>query len=285
MLFAARFFGVLALLTSLSGANGDSPSSERLSEVVIEAFRAVHDGWSSDEVLLDDELNAAFIQLCRQQLPDAAEVDLNWTLLNLRKAGRLQTTTARTRRLSHDQYLHAAEIAARLLYDKHRENMDRALCDPQLRMEFDQIARQIAPDVSPYALRKAALALRKMRQLRPELVARVADWRREIGAWSADEILAQPECLTVGPGVYLIRDRSGYLYIGESSNVRKRILQHLTASDRSTLMNYLERQGVEQVTIEVHAFDPDSAARLIEMRRAYESELIRSRRPRFNIAP
>jgi hypothetical protein len=50
-------------------------------------------------------------------------------------------------------------------------------------------------------------------------------------------------------------------------------------------MDYLKRQGVEQVTIEVHAFDPDSAARLIEMRRAYESELIRSRRPRFNIAP
>jgi predicted GIY-YIG superfamily endonuclease len=285
MSFTASLVSLLILLTYLSDANGDSPSDERLSEVVIEAFRAVHEGWSSDEVLLDDDLNAAFVHRCRQQLPDAAEVDLNWTLLNVRKAGRLQTPTSRTNRLSHDDYVHAAEIAARLLYDKHRENMDRALCHPQLRKEFDQIARQIAPEVSAYALRKAALALRKMRQLRPELVARVADWRREIGAWSAEEILAQPECLTAGPGIYLIRDRSGYLYIGESSNVRKRILQHLTTSDHSTLMDYLKRQGVEQVTIEVHAFDPDSAARLIEMRRAYESELIRSRRPRFNIAP
>ncbi len=254
-------------------------------EVVLEAFRAVHDGWSSDEVLLDEDLNAAFIHYCRQRLPEAAEVDLNWTLLNLRKAGRLQTPATRTRRLSHEPYLHAAEIAARLLYDQRRQNMDRALCDPELRAEFDQAARQIAPDVPVYALRKAAFALRKTRRLRPELVARVADWNREIAAWPAEEILDRPEPIPSGPGVYLLRDHSGYLYIGESSNVRRRIMQHLQASDRSTLLDYLKRQGIEQVMVEVHSFDPQSAARRTEMRRAYESELIHSRRPRFNLSP
>ena len=254
-------------------------------EVVLEAFRAVHDGWSSDEVLLDDDLNAAFIHYCRQRLPEAAEVDLNWTLLNLRKAGRLQTPATRTRRLSHEPYLHAAEIAARLLYDQSRQNLDRALCDPELRAEFDQAARQIAPDVPVYALRKAAFALRKTRRLRPELVARVADWNREIAAWPAEEILDRPDPIPSGPGVYLLRDHSGYLYIGESSNVRRRIMQHLQASDRSTLLDYLKRQGIEQVMVEVHSFDPQSAARRTEMRRAYESELIHSRRPRFNLSP
>ena len=262
-----------------------SRGAEPQDAVVIEAFRAVHQGWSSDEVLLDDDLNTAFIRHCRERLPDAAEVDLNWQLLNLRKAGRLQTPATRTKRLSHDAYLHAAEIAARLVYDKHRQSIDRALCDPGLRTEFDEAAQQIAPEVSAYALRKAAFALRKTRRLRPELVTRVAEWGREINAWPADEILRGPEHLPAGPGVYLLRDRSGYLYIGESLNVRKRVLQHLDASDRQALMNYLQGQGVEQLTVEVHSFDPQSAARSIEMRRAYESELIRSRRPRFNISP
>jgi predicted GIY-YIG superfamily endonuclease len=283
MRLTALFLCALTIPTPCCCGAGDA--AQALDQVVVEAFRAVHDGWSSDEVLLDDELNAAFIQACRQRLPEAAEVDLNWTLLNLRKAGRLQTPTTRTRRLSHDPYLHAAEIAARLLYDKHRESLDRALCDPRLREEFDRSARQIAPEVPAYALRKAAFALRKTRQLRPELVARVADWKREIGVWPADEILADPGQITSGPGVYLLRDGSGYLYIGESSNVRRRILQHLTASDRPTLLDYLKRQGVQQVTVEIHAFDPESAARLTEMRRAYESELIHSRRPLWNLAP
>jgi hypothetical protein len=37
--------------------------------------------------------------------------------------------------------------------------------------------------------------------------------------------------------------------------------------------------------VELHAFDPDSKARSLTVRRAYESELIRSRKPRLNIAP
>ncbi|MCL4207852.1 MAG: nucleotide excision repair endonuclease [Pirellulaceae bacterium] len=285
MRFSPTLVLVLALLTSRLVRPEASQGAETLDAVVIEAFRAVHDGWSADEVLLDDDLNAAFIRHCRERLPDASAVDSNWRLLNLRKAGRLQISATRTKRLSHDAYLHAAEIAARFVYDKHRQSIDRALCDPALRTEFDQSARQIAPEVSAYALRKAAFALRKTRRLRPELVTRVAEWGREINTWTADEILRSPEHLPAVPGVYLLRDQSGYLYIGEASNLRKRILQHLDASDRQALMNYLQAQRVEQLTVEVHAFDPQSAARSIEMRRAYESELIRSRRPRFNIAP
>jgi hypothetical protein len=37
--------------------------------------------------------------------------------------------------------------------------------------------------------------------------------------------------------------------------------------------------------VEVHAFPVDSRANEVVIRRAYESELIRSRRPRFNILP
>ena len=209
MRFSPTLVLVLALLTSRLVRPEASQGAETLDAVVIEAFRAVHDGWSADEVLLDDDLNAAFIRHCRERLPDASAVDSNWRLLNLRKAGRLQISATRTKRLSHDAYLHAAEIAARFVYDKHRQSIDRALCDPALRTEFDQSARQIAPEVSAYALRKAAFALRKTRRLRPELVTRVAEWGREINTWTADEILRSPEHLPAVPGVYLLRDQSG----------------------------------------------------------------------------
>jgi predicted GIY-YIG superfamily endonuclease len=256
-----------------------------LAQVVSEAFRAVHDGWSVDEVLVNDTLNAAFLQRCRRALPTATDAQFNWTLLNLRKAGKLDAQATKRAAERHDEYLHAAEIAARFLYDKYGETIDRVLCDPPRRKEFDAVAQAAAPGASAYGLRKAALGLRKARKLRPELVARVADWDKEVLTLPAQQIAQQPTLIPTKPGVYIFRDASGYLYIGESVNLRTRLQKHLDQSDRQSLASYFAAQGIDAVTVEVHAFAPDSKARLESMRRAYESELIRSRKPRFNIAP
>lgn len=263
----------------------ESTQSRDLAEVVKQAFREVHDGWSTDEVILKDSLNEAFIRRCRRSLPNAEETQLNWTLLNLRKAGRLEVEVTKRVSLRHDEYFHAAEIAARFMYDKYRLTIDRVMSDPERRSEFDEVAQAAAPGVSAYRLRKAAFSLRKARKLRPELVARVADWGRQIISLPAIKIVNDAEIVPTNPGVYIFRDASGYLYIGESANLRTRIAKHLDHSDRKSLAHYLWKNGVEGVTVELHAFDPASNARLKEMRRAYESELIRSRKPRFNIAP
>ena len=69
MRLPAAFFGVSLWLAPVCGTAADVPGAGPPTEVVIEAFRAVRDGWSSDEVLLDDDLNAAFIRYCRQRLP------------------------------------------------------------------------------------------------------------------------------------------------------------------------------------------------------------------------
>ena len=174
-------------------------------------------------------------------------------------------------------------------------------------------------------LLREALALRKRRRLRPELVARVVDWGREVHVYALTELRADPSVLPEGPGVYLFRDATGYLYIGEAANLRTRLTQHLNNSDRTALAAYLQTtpptpapgsnaggdteddseggsggdSGGEGSTpdihrapaepgplsIEVHAFDPASDARRVGHRRAYESELIASRRPRFNVRP
>ena len=281
---AVAFLCVVPTFHALPAAE-DSPEDRELADTVQQAFREIHEGWSCDEVILKDSLNAAFIQRCRQSLPDVEETHLNRALLNLRKAGKLDVKATKRVSIRHDDYIHAAEIAARFMYDKYRLTTDGVMCDPQRRSEFDAAAQAVAPDVPAYRLRKAAFSLRKARKLRPELVTRVADWDRQIVSLSAKKIVSNAEIVPTNPGVYIFRDASGYLYIGESANLRTRVAKHLDQSDRKSVAHYLWKKGMENVTVELHAFDPESNARRKEMRRAYESELIRSRKPRFNIAP
>jgi predicted GIY-YIG superfamily endonuclease len=260
-------------------------AKRQLADVVALAFEETHDGWSTDEVVLKDDLNQKFLTKCRAALPDVSDAEFNWTLLNLRKAGKLGAVATKRTRQDHDDYQHAAEIAARFVQDKYEQSIDRLLCDPARRAEFDKVAREVAPDVEAYRLRKAAFGLRKARQLRPELVVRVADWNKQVLTFPAADLAADGKKIPDAPGVYIFRDATGYLYIGESSSLRQRVTQHLDRSDRQSLARYLNDKGNQSITVELHVFDKDSPAKDKMRRRAYESELIRSRKPRFNIAP
>jgi hypothetical protein len=72
-----------------------------LRDVVRQCFLATHSGHSSDDIVIDDRLNAAFISACQGVLPSASALDLNWQLLNLRKQqpglGRITTVRRRDR--------------------------------------------------------------------------------------------------------------------------------------------------------------------------------------------
>ena len=274
---------LLGLLLTVS--YGAEPNRQRIGAVVQEAYKETREGWSSDEVLLQSKLNSQFLEHCKMQLRDVETFEFNWTLLNLRKAGKLKGKVTSRRRDSHDAYQHLAEIVARTLQDKHKTTIDRIMCDSELRTEFDKHANLLAQDVKPYLMRKAAFGLRKKRRLRPELVLKVADWSRVVSVHTATQILGQNDLIPESPGIYLFRDQSGYLYIGESNNLRSRLMEHLDGSDRKSLANYLRDQGIKNISIEVHAFPSDSRARKVTVRRAYESELIASRKPRFNVRP
>lgn len=265
-----------------------APAEDKIpAEMIQAAFAQTHEGWSADEVLVNERLNAQFVAACERRVGHAVQPrDCNWGLLQLRKSGRLTADVTKRTRMSHDAYRPAAEIAARWMEDQYQTNIDRVLCDPQLRQEFTRRAQQLAPKIEPYRLMKAALGLRKSRQLRPELVSRVADWGRIVKSYDVDEIRKSPQLVPAQPGIYLFLDHTGYLYIGEAQDLRARIQSHLASSDRWRLAEYLEQQPKDgKLTVELHVFDPDSKARLAAMRRAYESELIASRRPRWNIRP
>ncbi|MEM7785952.1 MAG: GIY-YIG nuclease family protein, partial [Planctomycetota bacterium] len=144
---------------------------------------------------------------------------------------------------------------------------------------------EIEPEVDLYRVRKAAFRLRKTRKLRPELIARIADWGKKIEVFSKQQLLDNPNSLSTNPGIYLFSDSTGYLYIGQAQNLRKRLSQHLDQSHNDSLANYLGLEDSDSVRIEVHSFDADSRAKEVMIRRALESELIASRKPRFNIQP
>jgi hypothetical protein len=255
-----------------------------LREVVRRCFFATHAGHSTDDVVIDDHLNASFISACLREMPSASPFDLNWQLYRLRKQppgiGRVATLK---RRDFHDDYIHASEIAARHMEDRHGLTIDQVLCNPETRQEFDAIAQGIASGVSTYLLRKAALKLRKNRQLKPELIKRVADWGSEVLTCPAKQLREDPNLIPRLPGVYIFRDSTGYLYIGEAGNLRGRVEKHLDHSDRKALAHYLWEHGYQDLSVEMHTFRADSDGNKTTCRKAYEAELISSRKPRLNI--
>ena len=268
-------------------------------DLIMEAFKEKHDGWSSDEVVLQDRLNRGFLAACQEKLAktgvvDASPAALNWRLLALRKAGKLKVkATKRTsnRMKSTDDSMvqdvaeiaALAEIAMRSMQDKSKLSSDRIMTDPELRSQFDAIVVKLNPKADLYLTRKAAFQLRKTRRLRPELISRLADWGRKVQIHVIDDLRKSVEAVKAHPGVYIFRDQTGYLYIGQTENLRKRMAEHLAESHNVSLARYLK--SARGATVELHSFDPKSRAKEVRVRRAYESELIRSRNPRFNVLP
>lgn len=286
-------FATLAMLIFSSLAKDGYAQTERaantdqsqVAQVVRQSFAATHKGFSSDEVILKTELNDAFIKECSKRLPSLEPSEFNWSLLNLRKAGKLNTKTTKRDYQNFDKEIPVAEICSRTLEDKHGVSIDRIMASPAMRDEFDQLARSINGSIDLYLVRKAAFRLRKARQLRPELINRIADWGRKVDQHFAQELKEDFDVVPKTAGIYIFLNTSGYLYVGEAKDLRARLKQHFVESENQSLANYLNDEGLEGLKIEIHSFEQGSRIDELRVRRAYESELIRSRKPKFNIRP
>ena len=288
------WFVILGCFASASSSIASSQEfSKEFDAAVKTAFQQSHDGWSVDEVLLDDERRQLFLEACRTQPPlqtqDIADGKLFERLVQIRKSGKLDVKATKRAspgdKVDVDDWLPVAEIASRRMQDQFNANIDQWLINPNLLNEFDTLVSEIVPDADRYATRKAALTLRKSRRLQPELLTRVTDWKREIRTYTAAEAVARLHDIPVNAGVYIFRDKTGFLYIGQSNNLRTRLTKHLDKSDRKSLAKYLEAGNSDEITIELHVFSADSPAIRTAVREAYESDLIRTRKPRLNVAP
>jgi hypothetical protein len=283
-------FAVLLAFAALPIAPPALAQSSTAPETIRDAFRETHRGFSSDELILQDKLRNAFLRELDINPDDKSQFDDQRValraLLQLRKRGDLEVpTTQRSKETSAsiNAAIPTAEIAIRTVLDRHDAMIDDVLCDPKMRNELQHEAERLSENVSAETVRRAVLRLRKSRRLRPELVLRVADWDRTVTTHPMKQL--DLESLPNSPGVYLFRDSTGYLYIGEAVRLRERIGDHLRGSHNVGLASVLRDTEANPVTLELHAFPSDSPAKKITVRRAYESELIRSRHPRFNLQP
>ena len=258
--------------------------TQELIAAVTTAFLQTHGGHSTDDVVICDEFNEVFVTAAQQIVPDAKAAELNWMLFGLRKAAKLgRVTTTRIRLRDQEEFAHAAEIAARLMEDNCAMTLDRVLCDPVLREQFDSFAQAIAPGYTPYHYRKAALNLRKARRLRPELVKRIMPRGKQPNIIDAAMVTADPTLVPSLPGIYMLYDRTGCLYLGESENLRLRVRKHLDHSDNKSLARYFWAQHKKLVKVEVIPFERGNLAAIKANRKALEADLIKSRKPKFNL--
>lgn len=191
---------------------------------IIEAFCRSADGHSADRVVADPALDAAFLEACQSLGLSNDPWFLNRSLFRLRKAGKITSVVATTKRTEFtwsetDPYLFASEIAWRMISDKCHHGLDDIFCNPEWASQFDQIASQFAPGYTPLQYRWAAFKLRKE--------AKTADVRsRQLTAKfdlpkavlldkkTAAQIVAEP-------GLYVVTQAKKKLYVGGSLNLRE----------------------------------------------------------------
>jgi hypothetical protein len=250
-----------------------------VNETLKQAFLDTRDGYSADRVVADPVFNAKFLARCGELGLTAPPAELNLRLINSRKSGALSGLPRgkQTSFSNEDEYRFAAEVAARFLEQRDQTSLDAVICNPGLAAEFDSIAQRIAPGYISLQYRWAALNLRKARVLRPEILGQAIPVETShIGPIESINVGS----LSATQGIYLFYSRDSILYVGETTNFRKRIGKHLDHSDNKELARWFWENGVEDVELEIRVLPADTTTRV---RRALETELIRSREPRFNI--
>ena len=150
--------------------NGPVRLENTFDTAVMRAFFSVHDGESTDEVIINDSLRNAFIKACDDELTRLGlqrrkEFDYTWTLEILRKEGKLGGVFSRKKKRASfakdSAFKRAKEVAKKIMDVGLPKDIDRIMCDPVQRQKFDQKARKISTKINPYLVRKAALNYRK----------------------------------------------------------------------------------------------------------------------------
>jgi len=218
------------LRSSRGGRKPRSAKAQRIREEiesgVTSAYSAAHDGFSTDYLLANPDLNASFVAECKHLGVPGDAVVWNQTLLRVRKNGGLPRLTKRPHRATlreMDPYSFASEVALLQMTVSCDYSLDDILCDPELAEMFDEIAERFAPGYTPLQYRWAALALRK-RAMRSKRAA------EGFKGWLQERL---PKAVPVGkfkraghevPGVYtLVGPNDLNLYVGETFNLADRV--------------------------------------------------------------
>jgi site-specific DNA-methyltransferase (adenine-specific) len=202
-----------------------------IAPAVIEAFRAVHRGYSTDWLLADKELNAEFVENCRRLSISGGPRDWNARLLTLRKTKKLGRVSVQRAPRLDGKKLRECEFASEISLSELREalnmTLDRILCDPQLAERFDVLADEISPGFPSVYYRWAALGLRKEAAHARKYALRFSSELENVSLVRPQSVGdLSPDDIPEHAGVYLLlspdssmRQRTA-LYVGETQCLR-----------------------------------------------------------------
>lgn len=210
----------------------------QLIPLVIRAYADVRTGWSADYTVIDPELNLMFLQRCWQLGAAASPEELNWTLINSRKCGKLQGMP-RSKRFSidherMDRCSFASEIALRHLQDRaffeeqRFLSLDKLLCSPQLAKQFDELARQLVPGLNEVDYRWAALTLRKARRTAMSSLMTDLPGIALADVGTTDDV--RPSRLQPCAGLFWFRIDDDSTYVGVARDLRQQVDRVLQAA-------------------------------------------------------
>jgi len=207
---------------------------------IIAAFMATSNGFASDRVIADPELNERFLQQCRQFGLSGQPFDWNWRLMNLRKAGQLKgLPKPKTTKLTVeeiDDYSYACEIGLREWRDRGK-SLDQVLCDPEEARRFDQyVQSMISKRISSFKIRWIAFHIRK----------RAYRYKNYGYKLTARQPLPKSRCpvyslalsdLPQTRGLYWLEGPDKNLYVGETRNLQRRFQLQFESSSRFEFWN------------------------------------------------
>lgn len=251
---------------------------------IMQAFVEVRTGYSPDRVIADPELDGKFLRRCRELGLSGTDYDLNWKLMNARKASELSNLSALVKTKPFilgkktDEFEYASELAVKFLQEAQDVSLDRIICDPDLASQFDTYASRLAPGFSPLEYRWAAFALRKGGRLGEKQ-------KQEMGALpdlgpfknvSSVRLKSVPE----NEGIYLFRSSEEAVFLGQTDNLRHRLERHLAVSDSKGLPEWLWDVKCNPLLVGIASLPGTGRSK----RRAIEVALAKQFRPVLNFA-
>ncbi len=195
-------------------------------EVIVEAFSRIHDGWSTDYIVANSELNSQFVEICHALGSELSASEINRLLFHIRKAGKLLPIASKRFSIHPEiqlDFSFASEIAAKQVCLKYGGSLDDVLCAPEKAIELDRVAGEFAPGYSSLYYRWAALNFRKKRKTFEEYADRLSSSmrKREGRLFLLDENL-NFERIPHSSGVYRVVDEEGGdVYTGVTADFRR----------------------------------------------------------------
>jgi site-specific DNA-methyltransferase (adenine-specific) len=210
----------------------DKLAGDRI-EKIMQAFLEVREGYSADKVIADPDADRKFLRRCRELGLAGTDYELNWKLMNARKAKKLSglSELIKTKRYTVgkviDEFEYASELAVRYMQQSKNVSVDQIICDPELAEEFDTYAAQLAPDFSRLQYRWAAFGLRKGGRLgkKVDQIGQLPELET-FGRVTGIELGKIPEVC----GLYLFSSSDRAVFASQTDNLRHRLERHIKVS-------------------------------------------------------